>query len=186
MFTQNSFKLAARVFKANPNKLSPTFWRSSPLRRFVTAKAITSNARTSVNNSLATLGLFFGAASTIAIHSHSRILNEAALGTINVNSNVKDYARLAEQPKDRVTSRFGGKLHYKQLSYGSLTGLFFGVVIGKLSSVLVFISLSAFLLVQVSLFPLSLTQFSGTNIISVPTNSWHHSRPLDLRDQGWC
>lgn len=46
------------------------------------------------------------------------------------------------------TSRFGGKLDYGELSIGSVTGLFLGIIIGKLSTAIVFLSLSSYLLLQ--------------------------------------
>jgi predicted lipid-binding transport protein (Tim44 family) len=86
----------------------------------------------------------------VAFHSHSQILNETVnLGTINVGQ-LDTNAKKLDPARKSVTSRFGGKLHYKQLCYGSLIGLFTGVVIGKLSSVLGFITLSTVLLLQVS------------------------------------
>lgn len=48
----------------------------------------------------------------------------------------------------RPRSRLGGKLDYGQLCIGSVTGLFLGIIAGKLSSVIVFLSLSSYLLLQ--------------------------------------
>lgn len=50
------------------------------------------------------------------------------------------------RPKPR--SRFNGKLDYRQLCYGSIIGVFLGVVIGKISSLLVFLTASAYLGLQ--------------------------------------
>lgn len=48
----------------------------------------------------------------------------------------------------RPRGHFGGKLDYGQLCIGSVTGLFLGIIAGKLSSVIVFLSLSSYLLLQ--------------------------------------
>ncbi|KAH3683399.1 hypothetical protein WICPIJ_005618 [Wickerhamomyces pijperi] len=102
-------------------------------------------------SSFRSLSLLVGATTAVYLHSHnSKILNDTAnLGTINVN----DYkSKLPEVDTSSLPpalqSRDARKVQYKQLCYGSLTGLFFGVVIGKLSTVLGFISLSAVLLIQ--------------------------------------
>lgn len=58
-------------------------------------------------------------------------------------------------------SRFGGNLNYEELTIGSVTGLFLGIILGKLSQVFVFISLSSFLLVEF---------LQSRNIINVPWN----------------
>ncbi|KAH3675116.1 hypothetical protein WICMUC_002772 [Wickerhamomyces mucosus] len=130
------------------------------------------------NKKITKLGLFIGATTAVYIHtnnSYNKILNETAnLGTINLNGIHSNNGKLGNllpstssnleevEPNNvhSKTSRFG--LQYKQLCYGSLTGLFFGVVIGKLSTVLGFISLSALLLVQF---------LQSRQIINVPWNS---------------
>lgn len=49
-----------------------------------------------------------------------------------------------EKPKTRL----GGILNYRELSIGSLAGLFLGILVGKLSSALVFLTLSVYLVTQ--------------------------------------
>lgn len=58
-------------------------------------------------------------------------------------------------------SRFGGKLDYQELSIGSVTGLFLGLIVGKLSSAIVFLSLSTYFLLQF---------LESRNIITIPWN----------------
>ncbi|KAI5968767.1 hypothetical protein CANMA_002203 [Candida margitis] len=58
-------------------------------------------------------------------------------------------------------SRFGNNLNYEELTIGSVTGLFLGIILGKLSQVFVFISLSSFLLVEF---------LQSRNIINIPWN----------------
>jgi uncharacterized membrane protein (Fun14 family) len=143
MFLQNTFRLASRTFKSS-SALEGTFWR-----RLSTHSARTpTSAQASMNLSASKLGLAIGATSALLLHTHSKILNEAVTVRSAPIINT-DYSVINPNKVNNPTrSRFGGKLHYKQLSYGSLLGLFAGVVIGKLSSVLAFISLSVFLTAQ--------------------------------------
>lgn len=53
-----------------------------------------------------------------------------------------------EHKNTEATSRFNGILDYRQLCYGSIIGVFLGVVVGKISSLLVFLTASAYLGVQ--------------------------------------
>lgn len=146
-----SLKLASRSVKSNG--FYPSMLRNQAQRFLSTTRSTTT---TTTSNLTTKFGLFVGASSAVLLHTHSKILNEAAsnLGTIPVNNN--QYTKVVDpQSINRPrTSRFNGALQYRQLSYGSLAGLFFGVVIGKLSSVLVFITLSAVLTLQVSIFNL--------------------------------
>lgn len=52
--------------------------------------------------------------------------------------------KLDTKPIQKVTK----KLDYSELCFGSVTGLFLGVVVGKLSTAIVFLSLSSYLLLQ--------------------------------------
>ncbi|GEQ68350.1 hypothetical protein JCM33374_g2018 [Metschnikowia sp. JCM 33374] len=70
------------------------------------------------------------------------IRNDAVL-----SSPQRNYSPQSVEAKVR-TSRMGGKLDYSDLSIGSITGLFLGIVIGKLSTAIVFLSLSSYLLLQ--------------------------------------
>lgn len=60
-----------------------------------------------------------------------------------------------------TNARFGNYLNYEELTIGSVTGLFLGIILGKLSQVFLFISLSSFLLVEF---------LQSRNIINVPWN----------------
>ena len=72
------------------------------------------------------------------------------------------------------TSRADGKLNYSDLSIGSITGLFLGIVIGKLSTAIVFLSLSSYLLLQF---------LENRGIITIPWTSVlsFGGRKLDLK-----
>lgn len=69
------------------------------------------------------------------------------------------------------TSRFNGKLDYSELCLGSLTGLFLGVVVGKLSSVLVFVSVSTYLLLQF-LENRGMISIPWTSILNIGNRQW--------------
>ncbi|ONH67777.1 Protein FUN14 [Cyberlindnera fabianii] len=142
MFLQSSFRAATRSFK-------PTGFAFKQVSQRLFSSQVKSRALRP--QSASTLGLLVGASAAVALHANSKILNEVAnLGTINtgrLESNIKSLDPTTT-PNTPVTSRFGGKLQYRQLCYGSLIGLFTGVVIGKLSSVLGFITLSSILLLQ--------------------------------------
>lgn len=58
-------------------------------------------------------------------------------------------------------SRFNGYLNYEQLTIGSVVGLFLGVIIGKLSQVIVFASLASYFLVEF---------LESRGIITIPWN----------------
>lgn len=147
------------MFMNSPASFRNVFKQLKPLSQNFTRYF--HNAHPSVNtmsfqsqtttNSLKSLSLLAGATTAIYFHSHnSKILNESAnLGTININNHKLKFPQVEPSSlPESLQSQDARKVQYKQLCYGSLTGLFFGVVIGKLSTVLGFISLSALLLVQ--------------------------------------
>ncbi|KAG7752132.1 hypothetical protein KL911_003930 [Ogataea haglerorum] len=77
---------------------------------------------------------------------HNQIRNEVAIGDqkqLQIESTVQDIAQ-----KPQYDKSFGGKLDYQELSLGSMCGLVCGMVMGKLSSIFVFLSLSFYLGVQ--------------------------------------
>lgn len=67
--------------------------------------------------------------------------------SIAISSPQRQYTPQSVEAKIR-TSRFDGKLDYGELCVGSLTGLFVGFVVGKLSSAIVFLAASSYLLLQ--------------------------------------
>ncbi|ODV76906.1 uncharacterized protein CANTADRAFT_92475 [Suhomyces tanzawaensis NRRL Y-17324] len=72
------------------------------------------------------------------------------------------HSNVSVSQKVPVKSRFGGQLNYEELTIGSITGLFLGVIAGKLSSVFALLALSSYFLVQF---------LESRNIIHVPWNS---------------
>ncbi|AQZ10017.1 FUN14 (YAL008W) [Zygosaccharomyces parabailii] len=55
---------------------------------------------------------------------------------------------LPSREPSKTASRVRARLDYKQLCYGSIFGVFLGVVVGKISSLLVFLTASAYLALQ--------------------------------------
>lgn len=149
MFLQSSFKTVLRNVKQ--------YNVSQVLRQTLFHQSSSVSSRSVVysrsGSSISKLALVVGASGAFALQAHSKILNEAVnLGTIDTSklqSNIKSVDPTASQPTV-VNSRLNGNLKYRQLCYGSLIGLFTGVVVGKLSTVLGFITLSTVLLLQVS------------------------------------
>lgn len=131
MFLQTVVRQATRSLRAN----SSFQWRKFGSTSF---KVVQNPVR--LNS--AKLGLAIGATSALILHTHSKILNEVT------NAVSIPPIEIHRKKKPIHHSRFGGKLHYKQLSYGSLSGLFLGVVIGKLSGVFAFVALSIYLCFQ--------------------------------------
>ncbi|CCG20750.1 hypothetical protein CORT_0A03620 [Candida orthopsilosis Co 90-125] len=116
----------------------------------------------SKSNSSNIFKLFFasaGASFLLTTSFAKSIYNDVAVATPRqqVASNV------SVQPvtKTPTKTRFGDYLNYEELTIGSVTGLFLGIILGKLSQVFVFISLSSFLLVEF---------LQSRNIINVPWN----------------
>lgn len=64
-------------------------------------------------------------------------------------------------PAGYTESRFNGALNYQELTLGSVTGLFLGIILGKLSQVFLFVSLSSFFLLEF---------LENRNIITIPWN----------------
>lgn len=63
---------------------------------------------------------------------------------------------------DHSQSQLSQKLNYDDLCFGSISGLFLGIVVGRFSSVIVFLTLSAYLVVQF---------LENRGFITIPWNS---------------
>lgn len=94
------------------------------------------------------LNLFVGSVGTFcfvnSLQSKSMILNDTAFGH---SPRVSVQTPSVSQSKP-IHSRFGGKLDYQELTIGSVAGLFLGIIAGKMSSAIVFLTLSCYLLTQ--------------------------------------
>ncbi|KAG7666097.1 uncharacterized protein J8A68_000353 [[Candida] subhashii] len=91
--------------------------------------------------------------SSLSLSPSNRIYNDSIL-----KDNRIDISDLQPAPGYRK-SRFGGKLNYEELTIGSVTGLFLGIIIGKLSSVFMFFTLSCYFMLEF---------LESRNIIHIP------------------
>lgn len=94
-------------------------------------------------------------------YNKSKILNDSAYASATrLENTIKSNVKSAERDL-HGKSGFGGRVNYNELTIGSLTGLFLGILAGKLSSAIVFLTLSGYFL----------TQFlESRGIISIPWN----------------
>lgn len=104
--------------------------------------------------------------SAVLFGPKSYVLNDAIL-----RSQPQQYYQPQAFQAKVHTSRFNGKLDYSELCLGSITGLFLGVVVGKLSSVLVFVSVSTYLLFQF-LENRGMISIPWTSIFNIGNRKW--------------
>ncbi|CAI5756905.1 unnamed protein product [Candida verbasci] len=110
-----------------------------------------------------TFKFFFASsgASFLLFNSFSKIYNDTAalqqqsLPINDIKSNIK------VNEKGYTESRFNNYLNYQELTIGSVTGLFLGIIIGKLSQVFLFVTLSSYLLLEF---------LQSRNVINIPWN----------------
>lgn len=82
-------------------------------------------------------------------NSRNLIYNDAVVdASRNLGAAIAALGQGAAQESQPKRSRFGGKLDYRQLCIGSIFGLVLGVVIGKISTLLVYVSAVGFLTLQ--------------------------------------
>lgn len=133
-----------KSFSTTKTNFNSTFWN----------KPVNHLARVYKSNGFKSMPLILGSTlSMITLHhmSHLPIANNTA--TI-ANPISLDY--------ERKKSRFGGQLNYEELTIGSITGLFLGIIAGKLSSVIVILTLATYFLLQF---------LQSRNLITIPWNS---------------
>lgn len=122
--------------------------------RNTVGKRLSSTASRSVSPKLTarvaglTMATSVGIAAPWLYKSGSIIYNDAVVDA-GRNSAVPS-AALAEGATEpaKTRSRFGGKLDYRQLCIGSIFGLVLGVVVGKISTLLVYLTAVGFLTIQ--------------------------------------
>lgn len=103
----------------------------------------------SANSKITTKLIFGTTVSILGLHSISnscKIYNDSAFATTRskLESNVKSIER--DVSEVTTGSRYG--LNYNELTLGSITGLFLGVIAGKLSTAIIFLAVSGYLLTQ--------------------------------------
>lgn len=101
------------------------------------------------------LGLLLGAACTFLLGQ--TVFNDGLLPANQIHSNTQ--ARY-KSSTTYTKERFG--LNYEELTIGSVTGLFLGIIVGKLSTIFVFLGLSSYFLIQF---------LESRNIINISWNS---------------
>lgn len=131
-------------------------FRTTPSRSISTSiRSVSTRAKISpfqLKPTKVAAGLTIGASIGIGMPWMCKTIYNDAILDINSPGSlqkVQEVGLPSKEPKDhKTTSRFNGKLDYRQLCYGSIIGVFLGVVVGKISSLLVFLTVSAYLGLQ--------------------------------------
>ncbi|OWB71211.1 hypothetical protein B5S31_g896 [[Candida] boidinii] len=112
-------------------------------------KSTSSSSFTSSGKYGLLLGLF-GFGSTYSLINKPLIKNDSAYASSPeiIQHKVSESINEVTKPKSKFDGAFGGRLNYQELSIGSMAGLILGIIAGKLSSVIVFTSVSIYLTIQ--------------------------------------
>lgn len=151
----------------NFNNLITNF-KSSSLRSSYGGSSNYSSSSSSSNNSNNTLKLLFASAgsSFLLLSTFARKIHNDTGSLTQYQQQQQpslDLSISKQQPpqKQYHESRFSNYLNYEELTIGSVVGLFLGVIIGKLSQVIVFVSLLSYFLIEF---------LENKNIIHIPWN----------------
>ncbi|CUM52844.1 uncharacterized protein AC631_02834 [Debaryomyces fabryi] len=135
-------------FSAARNSTRVASMRSMLTRSFVSKPQFVNTRIMSTGTMMPKMKLFVGSVGAFylanKLQSRSTILNDAVFAG---NRGITTQPPVVQEQKV-IKSRFGGKLDYQELTIGSITGLFLGILAGKLSSAIVFLTLSGYLLTQ--------------------------------------
>lgn len=135
-------------FSAARNSTRVASMRSMFTRNFVSKTQFVNTRVMSNGSMMPKMKLLVGSVGTFylvnKLQSKSTIFNDAAFAG---NRGFSTQQPVVPEQKV-INSRFGGKLDYQELTIGSITGLFLGILAGKLSSAIVFLTLSGYLLTQ--------------------------------------
>ncbi|KAI5950803.1 hypothetical protein KGF54_003877 [Candida jiufengensis] len=175
-FTQLKQQSSIRSYSINNKFIAtnyfPKFHTNTSSSSIVST--LKSYSQKSQNSSSFSLLLASTGATFLILSSFSKNLfinNDSAtiLPRQQISSDVK-----VNKTTGKVESRFGGNLNYEELTIGSVTGLFVGIILGKLSQVFLFISLSSFFLIEF---------LENRKIISIPWTSIISigSKKIDLK-----
>ncbi|KAK6459427.1 uncharacterized protein RJT20DRAFT_15879 [Scheffersomyces xylosifermentans] len=126
----------------------PSQFRSLSFR-FPATTAQVARARTA-QQTRSSLSLLIGSTCSIILINGlaNPIFNDAAAKLPFDQLQEVSFRQVPAPEKTYNTSRFGGRLDYEELTVGSVTGLFVGIIAGKLSSVFLFLSLASYFLVE--------------------------------------
>lgn len=121
-----------------------------------------SNSTKSFSKSLPLL--FTSTASFLIINNlnSNKIYNDTAYANSPANIQIQQNSSFNKNKSPLNSTSNGGYLNYNELTIGSITGLFLGIIAGKLSSAILFLSLSSYFLIQF---------LESRNIISIPWNT---------------
>ncbi|AMD18826.1 HBL076Cp [Eremothecium sinecaudum] len=146
MFTGGGLLRQAPTFRAAASFLTPMF--RSTARKITPPMARVAFPGTASKAS-PRLMLYLGFTSAgILLPNFKRpvIHNDSILSTLDPSYSRSDLTTTRPVPVTR--ERFNGKLNYRQLCMGSITGLAFGIIMGKISHALVFVSAFGLLALQ--------------------------------------
>lgn len=147
MWSSNT-KMIHPILSAARQATRTTTMRSAFSRNFAARTVGFTSGPASRGSVMSRMNLFVGSVGTFylvnRLDASSKIHNDAAFAR---NRGIGVQSPAMGEPKT-VHSRFGGKLDYQELTIGSITGLFLGILAGKLSSAIVFLTLSGYLLIQ--------------------------------------
>lgn len=138
----NMFTTQRMLFTGIRKTLNKRLLSTTPGRLFMTPKLTSRVAGL-------TLATSVGIAAPWLYKSSSLIYNDAVVDAkSSPGAALATLAEGATEKPARTRSRFGGKLDYRQLCIGSILGLVLGVVVGKISTMLVYLSAVGFLGIQ--------------------------------------
>ncbi|ODV83613.1 hypothetical protein CANARDRAFT_186197, partial [[Candida] arabinofermentans NRRL YB-2248] len=156
--------LLFKPISINTSRLFAVGRSTTATRLFTKAPALTSSSiatklsKVSIPLVGVSLGLAVGSTILHQTKLHNDYANQVALNAEKKAQDLNDKIT-ATTSTSKYDGAFGGKLNYQELSIGSMFGVIAGLVVGKLSSVIMFASLA---------FYLSLQFLNSRNIISLP------------------
>ncbi|KAL6453221.1 hypothetical protein SBY92_004788 [Candida maltosa Xu316] len=161
MFSQSPLlpTILKRSFRSFTTRVIP---KSTIPRISTIAKA--QRPTTNNNNNSNTFKLLFASAGTsfLVLSALSKKIHNDTASVFQSNVPSIDVTKVKNEVQAPFKkSRFNNYLNYEELTIGSVVGLFLGIIIGKLSQVIVFVSLSSYFLVEF---------LESRNIITIPWN----------------
>ncbi|KAK6463824.1 hypothetical protein DFJ63DRAFT_335337 [Scheffersomyces coipomensis] len=143
LLLNQSFKRLSWKSLSNPSTISSSFKTYSP--RFISSLPTKPSPSSLSTNLKLLIGCTTGGSILYFTSSpffKKSILNDSPISYQNNTISIS----LPHHQKHKT--RLNGYLNYEELTIGSIIGLFLGVIIGKLSTILIYLSLSSYLLVE--------------------------------------
>ncbi|RLV94582.1 hypothetical protein JA1_001676 [Spathaspora sp. JA1] len=155
LFTKRAFSITPLKYSSFIKPQLTSLVRSAKFTR------VANNHIPKRNSSISPLKLLFSTSATLLtaslVSSYSSNLIYNDVGVVVPETRIQ----IPTPTHQRHKSRFNNKLNYEELTIGSITGMILGVIIGKLSSVFLFVTLASYLLVEF---------LESRNIINIPWN----------------